>query len=214
MKKTVIYCRVSTDKKEQETSLERQASELKAMAVKYNLAIVDVISEKASGFDIEREGLLQVLDLISQKDIDVLLIQDDTRLGRGHAKTALLHHIRKREVEVYTLQDQGTLSLSEADEMVLDILAIVEEYQRKLHNSKIKRGMKKAVEEGYRPERNLKNRTHGGRSKKEVPIEEIVRLRDKKLTFHDIALTLKGLGYDISKATINRRYREWKKNEA
>ncbi|WP_062050884.1 recombinase family protein [Bacillus sp. JCM 19034] len=213
MKKALIYCRVSTDKKEQETSLERQANELKALAIHYNMNVLDVITERASGFDIEREGILQVLDVISQKEIDVLLIQDDTRLGRGHAKTALLHHIRKRQVAIFTLQDQGTMSLSEADEMVLDILAIVEEYQRKLHNSKIKRGMKKAVENGYRPERNIKNRMHGGRQKKDVPIEEIVRLRDRKLTFHEIALTLKGLGYDISKATVNRRYQEWKKSQ-
>ena len=40
--------------------------------------------------------------------------------------------------------------------MVLKIVAMVEEYQRKLHNIKIKRGMKRAVENGYKPEKNLK----------------------------------------------------------
>lgn len=42
------------------------------------------------------------------------------------------------------------------DTMLLEILAIVEEYQRKIHNAKIKRGMKRAVENGYRPEKILK----------------------------------------------------------
>ena len=45
--------------------------------------------------------------------------------------------------------------------MVLEIVGIVEEYQRKIHNLKIKRGMKKAVENGYRPEKNLKNQHEG-----------------------------------------------------
>ncbi|MCK0470852.1 recombinase family protein [Halalkalibacter sp. APA_J-10(15)] len=213
MKKAVIYCRVSTNKKEQQTSLERQAAELKLFAKEHGFDVREVVSEKASGFHVDREGILHILDLVEKSEINILLIQDETRLGRGHAKTALLHHFRKREIPIFTLQDQGAVSLSEADEMILDILSIVEEYQRKLHNSKIKRGMRKAVENGYRPEQNLKNRTHGGRSKKDVPIEEIIRLRERKLTFHDIAVTLKGLGYDVSKATINRRYQEWERKQ-
>ncbi len=60
------------------------------------------------------------------------------------------------------------MHLSEADEMVFEIVAIVEEYQRKLHNLKIKRGMKAAVKNGYRPERNLSGSGAGGRSKKKI----------------------------------------------
>ena len=29
------------------------------------------------------------------------------------------------------------------------------------------------------------------------------------LTFQDISLTLKGLGYDVSRATVHRRYQEY-----
>ena len=94
--------------------------------------------------------------------------------------------------------------------MLLEILAIVEEYQRKVHNAKIKRGMKRAVREGYRPERNLKNRGNAeGRERIEVPISEIVALRDKGLTYEEITGVLKGLGHDISKATVHRRYKEY-----
>ena len=76
--------------------------------------------------------------------------------------------------------------------MLLEILAIVEEYQRKIHNAKIKRGMRRAVENGYRPELNLKNRgNHEGRERIEVPIEEIVNLREKGLTFKEIAINVK-----------------------
>ena len=96
--------------------------------------------------------------------------------------------------------------------MVLEIVSVVEKYQRKIHNLKIKRGMKRAIEEGYNPEKNLKNRhLHSGRQKKEIPIEEIVRLRQLGLTFYDIALTLKGMGFDVSKATVHRRYQQYEK---
>lgn len=95
--------------------------------------------------------------------------------------------------------------------MLLKILAIVEEYQRKIHNAKIQRGMRRAVENGYRPERNFKNKhNREGRGRIEVPVEEIVKLREKGLTFQEIASTLRGLGYDVSKATVHRRYMEYK----
>jgi DNA invertase Pin-like site-specific DNA recombinase len=98
--------------------------------------------------------------------------------------------------------------------MVLKIVGMVEEYQRKLHNIKIKRGMLRAVKKGYKPERNLKNLgEHSGREKIEVPIEEIVRLRKNKLTFAEIAATLRGFGYNISKATVHRRYQEFMESE-
>ncbi|MBD5020760.1 recombinase family protein, partial [Xanthomonas citri pv. citri] len=85
------------------------------------------------------------------------------------------------------------LELSEADSMVLEIVSIVEEYQRKIHNMKIRRGMKRAVKNGFKPQKNLKNQ-HGnsGKEKIEVPISEIVRLRANKLTFAEIAATLRG----------------------
>jgi DNA invertase Pin-like site-specific DNA recombinase len=208
----IIYCRVSTEKEEQTTSIERQKVELFKLADQFNLKVIKCISEKASGYSLERDELLSVLDLARDGEFQYLLVQDDTRLGRGKAKMAILHQLIKYNIKVFTLSHNGEYTLTEADEMVLDIVSTVEEYQRKLHNMKIRRGMKKAVKDGYKPQKNLKNKTNGGREKKEVPINEIVRLKDMKLTFHDIAATLRGLGYNISKATVHRRYREYMEN--
>ncbi|MCP8969098.1 YneB family resolvase-like protein [Ectobacillus ponti] len=205
----IIYTRVSTTKEAQETSLLRQKEELLALAEQHEFHVVKIIEEQASGYEIEREGILEVLDTIREEGGEVLLIQDETRLGRGNAKIALMHCLKKEGVLVYTHDHNGELQLSDADSMVLDIIGIVEEYQRKIHNLKIKRGMKRAVENGFRPELNLQNRqASGGRDKKEVPIEEIVRLRRNELTFAEIAATLRGFGYDVSKATVHRRYTE------
>ncbi|HDX9578187.1 recombinase family protein [Bacillus cytotoxicus] len=208
----IIYARVSTTKEAQETSLARQKDELLHLAKQYQMNIVRVVEEKASGYSIERDGILEVLDTIRDEHVDVLLIQDETRLGRGNAKIALMHCLNKEGVKVYTHAHDGELQLSDSDSMVLDIIGIVEEYQRKIHNLKIKRGMKRAVENGFRPEKNLKNRhLSTGREKKEVPIEEIVRLRRNELTFEEIAATLRGFGHDVSKATVHRRFVEYTK---
>lgn len=208
--KAIIYCRVSTTKQSQETSLRRQEEELLALASEFDFEVEKIISEKASGYELERDGILELLSLIKDRDVKAVLIQDETRLGRGNTKIALLHCIMKENVALYTIAHNGKLQISEADSMVLQIVGIVEEYQRKLHNIKIKRGMNRAIKEGYQPERNLKNQgMSSGRERIEVPIEEIVRLRKNELTFAEIAATLRGLGFNISKATVNRRYLEY-----
>jgi len=151
-----------------------------------------------------------MLDYFTEEKADCLLIQDETRLGRGNTKIALFHQLQKQNIPIYTTIHNGQMELSDSDSMVLQIVGIVEEYQRKIHNMKIKRGMQKAVREGYDPQANLKNINKSpGRDRLEVPIEEIVRLREKDLTFSEITSTLNGLGYDVSKATIHRRYQEF-----
>lgn len=207
----IIYCRVSTDKKQQETSLERQEHELTQLAVKNSFHVVDCVKEKASGYEIEREGIFQMLRYFTDKKAGSLLIQDETRLGRGNTKIALFHQLHKEKIPIYTAIHDGELELSESDSMVLQIVGIVEEYQRKIHNLKIKRGMKKAMNNGYNPTENLKNRDKApGRSRIDFPIEEVTRMRNNQFTFEEIAAVLNGLGFNVSKATVHRRYQESK----
>ncbi|SNZ10050.1 Site-specific DNA recombinase [Terribacillus aidingensis] len=208
--KAVIYCRVSTEKDEQASSIERQREELISLAATSNIEVIDIIEEKQSGYEIERPGIFKMLDLFTAGEADCLLIQDETRLGRGNTKIALFHHLQKLEVRVYTLNQQGEFQLSESDDMVLRIVGIVEEYQRKIHNMKIKRGMRRAIAGGYDPSKNLSNQQAApGRERIEFPIEEVVRLRNNKLTFHEISSVLRGMGFAVSKATVHRRYQEY-----
>ncbi len=209
-KNAIIYCRVSTTKETQESSLARQEEELIQLARQNDFHIYMIIKEQASGYDLEREGMLKLLSLIKEENIDVVLIQDETRIGRGNAKIVLLHCIFKENVKLYSIDHHGELQISESDSMVLKIVGMVEEYQRKLHNIKIKRGVKRAIKNGFSPIDNLKNQgVNSGRKQKELPIAEIVKLRKNELTFAEIAATLRGFGFDVSKATVHRRYQEF-----
>ena len=201
---------MSTDKETQETSLIRQEEELIQFAEMQGYEVAQVFTDQHSGFDIERDGLLDLLTFVKENEITAVFVQDETRIGRGNGRMAVLHLLKKTNTSVFTLQDKGVLNLNEMDSMLLEILALVEEYQRKLHNAKIKRGMKRAVSNGYRPEKNLKTRGNPeGRERIVVPVDEIVRLRNAGLTYEEIASTLQGLGLQISKATIHRRYIEY-----
>ncbi len=207
--RAILYCRVSTEKNTQDSSLKRQKEELENLAKMNRFEVMKIIEERHSGFDVEREGIIEALALFKEKKADALLVQDDTRLGRGHSKIALIHELRKMDIKVFTVQDHGEISLSEADLMVLEILSAVEDFQRRITNYKISRGMARAVRDGFEPQKNLSNLHMGGRDKKELPVEEIINLRKKNLTFHEIAATLRGLGFEVSKATVHRRYREY-----
>lgn len=208
--KAVLYCRVSTEKNTQQTSLKRQQEELTHYAQSRGFTKLTVFTDQHSGYEVDRDGLLDMLDYMKEQGVKALFVQDETRLGRGNARMAVLHLIQKYDATVYTLNDAGPMALNEMDTMLLEILAIVEEYQRRMHNAKIRRGMRRAVENGYMPQNNLKNQGNiEGRERKEVPVEEIVQLRQKGLTFAEIATTLTGLGIPVSKATVHRRYIEF-----
>ncbi|TCS93866.1 YneB family resolvase-like protein [Hazenella coriacea] len=212
--KAIIYARVSTKRDEQESSLERQKEVLLHWASQLQLEVVDVIAEQQSGFDLNREGLYHLLSEIKRNKVKVILIQDDTRIGRGEAKLAIIHQLDRLGCKIFSYQHQGELELDAGESTVLHIIAKVEELQRRMMNQKISWGMQRAIrEKGYQPARNLKNQGLGGREKKDVPIEQIVALKEKKLTFEEITATLQGFGYHVSRATVHRRYQEWKKQQ-
>lgn len=210
----IIYARVSTKKEQQETSLQRQQEILSLWAQKLQANVVQVISEKHSGYDLNRNGLYELFYMMKSDSIDAILVQDETRLGRGEAKLAVIHQLYRHRCQIFSYQHGGKLELDAGESTVLHIIAKVEELQRKMMNQKISWGMKRAVhEKGFNPMRNLKNQGLGGREKKKIPVEQIVALKQKKLTYEEIAATLKGFGYEVSRATVHRRYQEWLKNQ-
>ena len=214
MDKAVIYTRVSTQKESQKSSLKRQKRELESYADENKLKVIEIVEEKESGFNESRPGMLKVLELLQSNKADIVLIQDSSRLGRGNAKMALIHQIEKLGAEIHTLADKGRIALNDLEKMILEILSVVESYQQQLRNKNISRAMKKKIESGeFDPAKNLSNIDQGGRDRKNIPLKEIIRLRELELTFKDIAATLRGLGYDVSKSTVHRRYQEYIKNQ-
>src|SRR5699024_8246954 len=134
-------------------------------------------------------------EYFATKKADCLIMQDETRLGQCNTKIALFHQLSKEHIPIYTSIHNGKLEISESDSMVLQIVGIVEEYQRKNHNTKIKRGMQKAIKQGYNPTNNLSNRNKAsGRKRKDFPIEEDVSLRENMMTLEENNKTLNGLG--------------------
>lgn len=92
----ILYCRVSTEKDTQDTSLERQEIELREFATSKGYEVAQVFSDRHSGYDIDREGLLDLLECVKEYEQPALFVQDETRLGRGNGRMAVLHLLQKR----------------------------------------------------------------------------------------------------------------------
>ena len=73
---TVAYCRVSTEEQAAEGfSIEGQADKLRAYAELHDLGEVRVIEDPgASGKNLDRPGLQQVLSMIDQGEVEHLLV--------------------------------------------------------------------------------------------------------------------------------------------
>lgn len=71
--KGILYARVSTDRTIQETSLERQVKTLSRWAKELRCTVTDVIAERLSVFELNREGLFRFLDQVRNSDADAVL---------------------------------------------------------------------------------------------------------------------------------------------
>ena len=77
-KKAVLYARVSTEKNTQQTSIERQKEELTAFAHAQGFTQLTYFEDKSSGYEVERDGLLAMLDYMKEHDVKALFVQDET----------------------------------------------------------------------------------------------------------------------------------------
>ena len=81
MNRAVIYARVSSTGDRQST--ERQVADLTRYAAAYDMEVVAVYEEKASGEKRDREKLAKCLEFLKGGGADTLLVSELSRLGRS-----------------------------------------------------------------------------------------------------------------------------------
>jgi len=131
--RTVVYCRVSTDKQaDRGVSLDAQRAKAKAYAELYDLDIVDVVIDAAaSAKTLARPGLERALGLLKAGKADALLVVKLDRLTRSVADLGKL-------VERYFAPGKAALlsvgeqidTRSAAGRLVLNVLASVSQWER------------------------------------------------------------------------------------
>ncbi|MDP3984228.1 MAG: recombinase family protein, partial [Acidimicrobiia bacterium] len=147
---TVAYCRVSTEEQAAEGfSIAGQADKLRSYAELHDLGPVTVIEDPgASGKDLDRPGLQQVLAMVDQGDVGHLLVWRLDRLSRNLGDLILLaDSFGKAGVSLHSFTERLDLS-SATGRMFYNVLGSFAQFYREQLGENVAMGMAKAAQEG------------------------------------------------------------------
>lgn len=143
-----IFGRVSLDSMD----FQRQISDLKKVADKFDYEVVSIITEKISGVksNQERHGIQQLLDEAKQGKFKKILCTEISRLGRSNTQTlCLLDELHQLGVSIYfqdlnseTLNEKGEVSFQ--TEILTNLLSLFAKNERQILISRIRSGMQQA----------------------------------------------------------------------
>lgn len=148
----VIYARVSSTGDRQDTK--RQVEDLRRYAETAGLDIVAVYEEKASGANDNREELAKCLEFMKAGNAKTLLLSELSRLGRSVRKILdVTDDLTKAGVNVHILDLNIDTLLPSGEEnpvakMLLTVLGLGAEIERKNIVSRLNSGRQLAIERG------------------------------------------------------------------
>lgn len=144
MNKVVILARVSTNSQD----YERQVSDLKALATKYNWSVEAIFAEKISGAkkNDERVELMRMIEYIEQNNISKVLVTELSRLGRNPLQVLeVIEMLNARRVSLYiqnysieTLTEEGKVNAM--SQFLITILAEVARMERQTIRERVESG--------------------------------------------------------------------------
>jgi DNA invertase Pin-like site-specific DNA recombinase len=151
MEKGVIFVRVS--KREQD--YQRQIEDLRTVAQTQSLRIVAEIAEKVSGvkYNQERDGLQELLTMARKREINKVLVQEVSRLGRSTVEVLnVLEELTKLQISVY-VQNFGIETLKNGKrnpiaQFMFTLLAEFARMERETLRERILSGMDEARRKG------------------------------------------------------------------
>lgn len=150
----VIYARVSSTGDRQDTA--RQVEDLKKYAATSGMEVVKIFEEKASGAKNDREVLTDCLAFLTAHGASTLLLSELSRLGRNVRKILdVTDDLTKAGVNIHILDLNIDTLLPDGTEnpvakMLLTVLGLGAEIERKNIVSRLNSGRQLAIERGVR----------------------------------------------------------------
>jgi len=190
-----IYTRVSTDRQ----SCENQVRQLKEMARRMNIEVVQVIEEVKSS----RKQRMKLNTLMKQNGFDVLLIWSLDRLSRGGLTETIMHlnTFFSRGIKVISHEESW---LNSNDELTRNILIAVFSSLAKVERDRISKRVKAGLETARS---NGKKIGRPERSVSEDRLEKIRELRETGIGYgmigKQVRLTKSMVQYLCKKHNIN-----------
>jgi Site-specific recombinases, DNA invertase Pin homologs len=152
MRKAVIYARVSSSGDRQDTT--RQVEDLTRYAAAAGLELVSVFEEKASGAKGNREVLADCIAFLRAGKADTLLLSELSRLGRNvRLILEVMDMLTQDGINIHILDLNIDTLLPDGKEnpvakMLLTVLGLGAELERKNIVSRLNSGRQLAIENG------------------------------------------------------------------
>lgn len=154
IKNAVIYARVSTDRQAEEgLSLDTQEKVCRKYAETNGLNVLGVFRDEGrTGTNMNRPALQELISKCqTEKNIEIVLIQETDRLARNTADHLSIKAILKRAGVTLISTSQPMLNDSPEGQMMDTILAGINQFYSDLYSRKIKRGLQEKFENGWLP---------------------------------------------------------------
>ena len=180
--KAVIYSRVSTN----DQTVDNQLKILREVAEKKGLEVVQEISDEgisgAKGRD-EREGFNELIKGSIQKEWDIILVWDVSRLGRSlQHLVSFLDDIHSAKCDLY-IHQSGLDTSTASGKMMFQMIGVFSEFERSMIRERVIAGQQRAKAEGK----------HIGRKTNvnEGTLNAVKHLRENNVPIKRIAKNLK-----------------------
>ena len=130
--KVAIYGRVSSHDQKQKGDLDRQLQRLSEYCAKNKYAVEHIIKDVGSGLSDARVGLNRLFDLVIEKKISKVIIENKDRLTRFQFNV-LLRFFESYDVKVECTEKAET---SDEQDLVNDIMMLMASFSGKLYGKR------------------------------------------------------------------------------
>lgn len=150
MSRAVIYCRVSTDNQEDNTSLETQEKDARAYCAGRGYGVGAVFKDVHSGYDLNRPGLNAALDAIKNGTASVLVVYKLDRLSRNQRRyhQAMLFYRVEEEYHARIESVTEEIDNSPMGQFARQAAGMVAEVERENTRERTIRGKRARAEQG------------------------------------------------------------------
>ena len=200
-KTAVIYARVSSSGDRQST--DRQVADLRAFATREGFEVLEVYAENCSGAREDRPELLRCVEYLKRGECSTLLVSEISRLGRSvkgvvntiDELTRAKVNIYLQDINLYTLLPDG--SENPLAKVILTVLALGAEIERKSIVGRLNSGRERAKEKGVKMGRPQGSMMSNQELLNKYP--EVVKKLRKGRSIREIAKIC-----DVSASTVQR----------
>lgn len=130
-KRAVSYARVSSSKQDERGDLTRQQEAISRFCSEHNYSLVGSFSDVGSGLNDKRRGLLRMLEFVSNRQCDVVVVNYSDRLSR-FGLHVIKQFVASWDVELEVIHPTIVDSSPHA-ELITDLTAILYSFMGKLY---------------------------------------------------------------------------------